>query len=448
MKATTRKRGDVLCFTGLLVVSWVFGSGWAHAEILYDKDGIQLQGTAQIVQSGGGTCNVLESDTDFEERQANHGAPMDIWRLDFSVRNGSSRWLDHLIAIFQIASEWPECTNWDVPDATELALQYPSAHIEWGGSAGHIGKSGRNVVSPGQTLTDTKLLIVLRGDPEPRFSTWSLNFDFATHPPPPGTSSPAASAADRPSATSEQESLFWQSILGCTNPSDFEAYLKQFPNGSFRALAEALLAMLRDRPEGPPSVEPLRVDSTADSGESDFGDDTGRWAEDGECDDPRFEGPGMGLTDNEDALGHDATDCRELLEAGLISRTNVDAVAPSTNPAAAGGKAHLLVWSAIPSDEHDRILIYIDGEWQVNRDVWWTWRNPPPDCNYRETYPEAYPYFSEVSLEPGQYRLRAAAIRTGGFRYDDHGFGRDVLFAVEETIDLQPGCNVFEIVRP
>ena len=30
-----------------------------------------------------------------------------------------------------------------------------------------------------------------------------------------------------------------------------------------------------------------------------FGDDSGDWAQDGECDDPRFEGPGMSLTPNQ-----------------------------------------------------------------------------------------------------------------------------------------------------
>ena len=179
-------------FAGLWVVTLVVGGLSTHAEILYDKDGIQLRGTAQLLQSGGGTCNVPESDTNFEEKRANHGAPMDIWRLDFSVRNGSPRWLDHIVARFQIASEWPECTNWDVPDESEFARLYPSVLIEWGGSAGHIQKSGRNVVAPGQTLTDTTLMIVLRGDPEPRFSNWSLNYDFAANPPPPGTVSPAA----------------------------------------------------------------------------------------------------------------------------------------------------------------------------------------------------------------------------------------------------------------
>ena len=192
MKGRPPERVKRRWIAGLWIVTWAMGGFSTHAEILYDKDGIQLRGTAQVVQSVGGTCNVLESDTRFEEKQANHGAPMDIWRLDFSVHNGSSRWLDHLIARFQIASEWPECTNWDVSDSTEFANQFPSVLIEWGGSAGHIQETGRNVVSPGETLTDTTLMIVLRGDPEPRFSNWSLNYDFATQPTPLGTVTPVA----------------------------------------------------------------------------------------------------------------------------------------------------------------------------------------------------------------------------------------------------------------
>ena len=88
-----------------------------RGQRLLEIDGIELYGEAQLVQPGGGTCNVLESDTSYERRKENDGAPMDVWRLDFTVRNRSGRWLDHLIARFQIASEWPECTNWDVPDS-------------------------------------------------------------------------------------------------------------------------------------------------------------------------------------------------------------------------------------------------------------------------------------------------------------------------------------------
>lgn len=52
----------------------------------------------------------------------------------------------------------------------------------------------------------------------------------------------------------------------------------------------------------------------------DFGDDDGEWANDGECDDPRFTGTGMTKTTlkQEDIL-HDATDCRTALEAGTIT---------------------------------------------------------------------------------------------------------------------------------
>jgi hypothetical protein len=51
----------------------------------------------------------------------------------------------------------------------------------------------------------------------------------------------------------------------------------------------------------------------------DFGDDASRWALDGECDDPRFEGQGMAeyLVDGD--IRHDATDCRTLFNRGRIT---------------------------------------------------------------------------------------------------------------------------------
>ena len=45
--------------------------------------------------------------------------------------------------------------------------------------------------------------------------------------------------------------MFWQSIANSTNPAEFEAYLPQFPNGVFRALAEARLAALRGSARAP-----------------------------------------------------------------------------------------------------------------------------------------------------------------------------------------------------
>ena len=50
-----------------------------------------------------------------------------------------------------------------------------------------------------------------------------------------------------------------------------------------------------------------------------FGDDSGTWANDGECDDPRFQGESMAATLLESDRGRDATDCRNLYNAGRIS---------------------------------------------------------------------------------------------------------------------------------
>jgi hypothetical protein len=55
----------------------------------------------------------------------------------------------------------------------------------------------------------------------------------------------------------------------------------------------------------------------------DFGDNTSQWAEDGECDDPRFAGEGSAATLLEEDSGHDATDCRTLFNAGRITLRSV-----------------------------------------------------------------------------------------------------------------------------
>ena len=50
----------------------------------------------------------------------------------------------------------------------------------------------------------------------------------------------------------------------------------------------------------------------------DFGDNSSQWANDGECDDPRFTGRGMAATLLEEDRLRDATDCRSLYQSGSI----------------------------------------------------------------------------------------------------------------------------------
>jgi hypothetical protein len=57
-----------------------------------------------------------------------------------------------------------------------------------------------------------------------------------------------------------------------------------------------------------------------------FGDDSSEWANDGECDDGRFTGPGLTSTPllEEDVLA-DATDCRNAFKAGQLTLAGVAA---------------------------------------------------------------------------------------------------------------------------
>ncbi len=49
-----------------------------------------------------------------------------------------------------------------------------------------------------------------------------------------------------------------------------------------------------------------------------YGDDTSEWANDGECDDPRFMGPGASSIMLASDLFKDAKDCRATCDAGLV----------------------------------------------------------------------------------------------------------------------------------
>ena len=174
-----------------------------HAKRLLEVDGIVLNGTAQLVAPKAGTCRVLEShypEEVYERMKVNHGQPLDVWQLDFSVHNGSGKRLDHLIARFSIAAEWPPCTNWDGPSGSY------SEPVQWGGTIGNIQRSGTPwVVAPGETLKTTRFMIVFHED-QPRFNDWSVDYTFADSskqppPPPPASKKPQRSAGNNPSGS-------------------------------------------------------------------------------------------------------------------------------------------------------------------------------------------------------------------------------------------------------
>ncbi|MDE0165846.1 MAG: energy transducer TonB [Bryobacterales bacterium] len=142
----------------------------AHAETLYDREGIQLQGTARVVAYEAGTCRVLEerhSEAEYEDMKANHGRPLHVWQLDFSAYNGTGKALSYLRAGFEIESEWPPCTNWSGPSGNY------SKPVLWAGSFQLLQKPSG--MEPGEVVRDTIFLLVFH-EHQPVFKKWGVNF--------------------------------------------------------------------------------------------------------------------------------------------------------------------------------------------------------------------------------------------------------------------------------
>jgi uncharacterized caspase-like protein len=62
------------------------------------------------------------------------------------------------------------------------------------------------------------------------------------------TAPPAPGQTAAPASTTDREALFWTSIKDGTDPATFEAYLKQYPEGTFAPLARRRLASLAATP--------------------------------------------------------------------------------------------------------------------------------------------------------------------------------------------------------
>ena len=157
----------------------------ASAEILYDREGIQVQGTARIVSRNAATCNVLEekySPEEYQKMKANQGQPLHVWQLDISAHNQTGKPLDFLSADFNIESPWPPCTNWSGegpgggPSGDFVDAEGRPQPVSWAGTLKVLSMPyGMRV---GQVERDTVFLAVFHED-RPVFKNWSVDFTFA-----------------------------------------------------------------------------------------------------------------------------------------------------------------------------------------------------------------------------------------------------------------------------
>ena len=228
----------------------------APAETFHNKDGVVFEGTIRLVVSNAAVCNVLEEKytaQEYEQLKANQGQPLDLWQVDFAVRNESGREIEYLRASRRVHSEHPPCTNWsgEGPGGGPV-LPEPSLLISTGWGDYYQVLQRPSGMRPGQQERSARYLVVFH-EHQPRFGEWDIDYTFAKEAG--AGKEPAAGASRTPvsggatstaSAGSEsQENLFWQSIMNSTAAADFEAYLRQFPNGIFRVLAQNRLAALR-----------------------------------------------------------------------------------------------------------------------------------------------------------------------------------------------------------
>ncbi|MEO0982011.1 MAG: serine protease [Pseudomonadota bacterium] len=94
--------------------------------------------------------------------------------------------------------------------------------------------------------------------------------------------------------------------------------------------AEGVTGLIQCFNGGAPSPDIVPTGDRPPLAEIDFGDDASNWANNGECDDKRFAGPGMTETLLiESDVGHDATDCRTAYQAGQLSLAPADAPQPA-----------------------------------------------------------------------------------------------------------------------
>ena len=140
-----------------------------------------------------------------------------------------------------------------------------AAGYDLGGADGMFGPRTRSAIRSWQTSRGARATGYLDGASVASLRSSVAGQAMFREREPPGAAAasaaapaapPAVSAARQqpPAASAEVEVVFWQSIANSTNPVEFEAYLAQFPNGVFRALAEARLAALRAPANAAPAV--------------------------------------------------------------------------------------------------------------------------------------------------------------------------------------------------
>ena len=157
----------------------------ASAEVLYDRDGIRLEGAVRISTHNAATCNVLEekyTPEEYERLKANQGQPLHVWRLDLAIHNNSGKAVEFLRADFEIDSPHPPCTNWSGegpgggPLGDRIDAEGHPRPLEWAVPFKVVSKPYG--MAPGEVDRETLFLLVFHSR-EPVLKSWEVDYTFA-----------------------------------------------------------------------------------------------------------------------------------------------------------------------------------------------------------------------------------------------------------------------------
>lgn len=175
--------GWMVVWTGALTAALLAPS--ASAEVLYDRDGIQLEGAVRISTRNAAVCNVLEekyTPEEYERLKANQGRPLHVWRLDLAIHNNSGKAVEFLRADFEIDSPHPPCTNWSGegpgggPRGDRIDVEGHPRPLEWAVPFKVV--STPYGMAPGEVDRETIFLLVFDSQ-EPVLKGWEVDYTFA-----------------------------------------------------------------------------------------------------------------------------------------------------------------------------------------------------------------------------------------------------------------------------
>ena len=159
----------------------VLASATASAQTFYNKEGVVFEGTIQRVVPAAAVCNVLEekyTPEEYERLKGNQGAPLDLWQVDFTIRNESGRPIEYLRATAWLHSEDPPCTNWSGegpgrgPVMPEPSLLVPTV---WSDYYAPIQMPYGMRINQQKRLS---VYLVAFSGQLPRFGEWKIDYRF------------------------------------------------------------------------------------------------------------------------------------------------------------------------------------------------------------------------------------------------------------------------------